>query len=63
MNLPLQREPVERSVSCQAMGEKDPATTMLAAGLNPSEHGIQPNDWKDIVGGIAKTLPSILSLF
>lgn len=63
MNFPLQREPVERTIACQAATDKDPAAAMLADGITPSGAGIQPDDWKDIVGGIVKTLPTFLSMF
>jgi hypothetical protein len=43
MNLPLQREPVQRLMSCQATGEHDATAAMLASGVNPSEYGVQPD--------------------
>lgn len=63
MNLPLQTEPVERGTSCQALGEKDPASAMLASGITPSDAGIQPDGWEDVVGGIARVaLPALAGL-
>jgi hypothetical protein len=55
MNLPLQREPVERSLASQAATDKDPAAAMLASGVSPSGSGIQPDAWQDIVGKLLQT--------
>ena len=63
MNLPLQREPIQRWLPSQSAGDADSAAAMLASGVNPSDQGIQPDGWEDILGSIAKVaLPALTSL-
>jgi hypothetical protein len=63
MNLPLQREPIQRSISSQATGDKDPTAAMLASGITPSEHGVHPDGWEDILGKVAGiALPALASM-
>ena len=51
MNFPMQREPVSRTTVNQ-INEQQLIAAVNASGINPSDAGIQPDGWEDIVGGI-----------
>lgn len=60
MNFPMQREPVPRTTVGQ-VNEQQLVAAVNASGISPSEAGIHPDGWEDVVGGIIKVGVPLLS--
>ncbi len=70
MYLPMQSEPVQRTIPGQPLANSFNGATSNdrgsagGQGVEASQYGVEPSiDWGKLAGGLLNTLPGLISLF